>query len=306
MENTTGEKTNVSVMLRFITADHGRVADIYIDGQKIGDITVQQRVRGADENGFYNVEYRIPDELLVDSKGKVKQKLTFKIVASPNTLCPGLYYLRLLKDYKDHAYQWNASDWQTGDAGRVAQSKFTYNDDNTITIKAGTGTNNLCLSLNYENMDDEYLLNADQKYLVVVATNVRTTSGSAYLWWLNGVNRGSQVVPTKTQKLSKGTAFIWDMTQSGLDDNNTGDPFSICQGATIFGLSSSIGTSKILYIGFFSSLDDLDQTVGIEQLTTPQHTQTSSNSTYVNLNGIPAKTPLPNHIYIRNGKKILK
>ena len=306
VENTTGEKTNVSVMLRFITADHGRVADIYIDGQKIGDITVQQRVRGADENGFYNVEYRIPDELLVDSKGKVKQKLTFKIVASPNTLCPGLYYLRLLKDYKDHAYQWNASDWQTGDAGRVAQSKFTYNDDNTITIKAGTGTNNLCLSLNYENMDDEYLLNADQKYLVVVATNVRTTSGSAYLWWLNGVNRGSQVVPTKTQKLSKGTAFIWDMTQSGLDDNNTGDPFSICQGATIFGLSSSIGTSKILYIGFFSSLDDLDQTVGIEQLTTPQHTQTSSNSTYVNLNGIPAKTPLPNHIYIRNGKKILK
>ena len=54
-------------------------------------------MQGADEQGFFNVEYAIPESLLLDSKGNVKKKLTFKIVASPNTMCPGLYYVRLMK-----------------------------------------------------------------------------------------------------------------------------------------------------------------------------------------------------------------
>ena len=285
IENKEGIKTNVSLMLRFITSDRGRTADIY---------------------GFFNVEYRIPDELLLDSKGNVKQKLTFKIVASPNTMCPGLYYLRLLKDYKDHAYIWNATDWQTGDAGRVAQSRFTYNDDNTITINSGTGTNNLCLSLLYENVED-YQLTEAQKYLVVVATNVRTTAGSAYLWWLNGVNYGSSVAPTQTKRLSKGTAFIWDMTQSGLNENNVGNPFSICQGATIFGLTSTTGKSTILYIGFLSSLDNIEEAVSIRSLsaTDSEKAPFAGSSTLYDLSGHPIKQPLPNHIYIVGGKKVL-
>ncbi len=306
VENTEGVKTNVSLMLRFITSDRGRVADIYIDGQKIGDITVQQRMKGADEQGFFNVEYRIPDELLVDSKGNAKKKLTFKIVASPNTMCPGLYYLRLLKDYKDHAYQWNAADWQTGDGGRVAQSNFTYNSDNTITIKAGTGTNNLCLSLNYENTEDD-LLQANQKYLVVIATNAKTTGGSAYLWWLNGVNHGSSVAPTKTQRLSNGTAFVWDMTTSGLDANNTGDPFSICQGATIFGLTSTTGTSIIRYIGFLDNISNIDETVNIQSPTAPSiNNAMRQKEKWFTLSGTPVTHPLPHHIYIHNGKKVMK
>jgi hypothetical protein len=308
VENTEGIKTNVSLMLRFITSDRGRVADIYIDGQKIGDITVQQRVKGADEQGFFNVEYRIPDELLVDSKGKVKQKLTFKIVASPNTMCPGLYYLRLLKDYKDHAYQWNATDWKTGDAGRVAQSNFTYNDDNTITINSGTGTNNLCLSLNYEEVEDD-MLKASQKYFVVKANNVRVTSGTAYLWWLNGINRGSSVAPTKIKSLSDGTAFIWDMTQTNLNDNNTGDPFSICQGATIFGLTSKTGTSTVQYIGFVDDISNLEATVGIPStpaLQTTGNGERRSDGPYYDLSGHPVTTPQPNRIYIVNGQQKLK
>ena len=268
-------------------------------------------MKGADENGFFNVEYRIPDELLLDSKGNVKQKLTFKIVASPNTMCPGLYYLRLLKDYKDLSYQWNAADWQTGDAGRVAQSRFTYNNDNTITIKAGTGTNNLCLSLDYEHITD-YQLQATQKYLVVIASNVKTSSGSAYLWWLNGVNHASSVVPTKTQKLSQGTAFIWDMTTTNLDSNNTGNPFSICQGSTIFGLTSTTGTSTIHYIGFLSSINNIEETVSIQAIndrinTNPTQAQgkLANPNTWIDLTGKTTHSPLPGHIYIRNGKKIL-
>ena len=301
VENTTGETTNVSLMLRFITADKGRMGSVYIDGVKIADVTVASSVKGADDNGFYNVEYRIPDELLLDSKGNVKQKLTFKIVASSNTMLPGLYYLRLLKDYNDHAYHWNATDWKTGDTNRVAQNKFTYNDDNTITIKAGTGTNNLCLSLNYANID-EYLLQAAQKYLVVVASNASTASGSAYLWWLNGVNHGSSVAPTKTQRLTEGIAFIWDMTQSGLNSNNSGDTFSICQGKTIFGLTSTKGTSTIHYIGFLSDISDIEQTVGIQS----RPVSSKPSNQYFDLSGKPVTTPVPNHIYIQNGKKLLK
>ena len=309
LENNEGAKTLVSLMLRFTTADRGRVGTIYIDNVKSADVTIPSNVKNS-ENGFYNVEYRIPDELLVDSKGNVKQKLTFKFVASGNTPIPGLYYLRLLKDYKDLSYQWNAADWQTGDAGRVAQSRFTYNEDNTITIKAGTGTNNLCLSLNYNNTED-YLLQATQKYFVVIASNAKTTSGSAYLWWLNGVNHGSSVAPTKTQTLSEGTAFIWDMTTTGLDSNNTGDTFSICQGATIFGLTSTTGTSTIHYIGFLASIDNIEEAVSIEAISSENNATDKElggkkhNDKWMDLTGKETTSPLPQRIYIRNGKKYL-
>ena len=96
LDNKEGATTLVSLMLRFTTADKGRVGTIYIDNVKVADVTIPASVKNA-ENGFYNVEYRIPDELLVDSKGQAKQKLTFKFVASGSTPIPGLYYLRLLK-----------------------------------------------------------------------------------------------------------------------------------------------------------------------------------------------------------------
>lgn len=305
LENAEGITTNVSLMLRFTTADKGRTGTIYIDNVKLADVTIPSTMKGS-ENGFYNVEYRVPDELLVDKKGNVKQKLTFKFVASGSTPIPGLYYLRLMKDYNDHAYQWHATDWQTGDAGRVAQSRFTYNADNTITIISGTGTNNLCLSLNYANTPDDYQVAATQKYLVVVATNVRTTTGSAFLWWLNGVNRGSSVPPTQIKKLDGKTYFVWDMTTTNLDANNTGETFSICQGSTIFGLTSSTGTSTIHYIGFFASLDNMNEVVSIQApiANTDSPRNTESNQ-WFDLTGKPATTLLPNHIYIRNGKKRL-
>ncbi|MDO5481799.1 MAG: glycoside hydrolase family 127 protein [Bacteroidaceae bacterium] len=303
VENTAAETTNVSLMLRLITADKGRSGSIYIDNVKIADVTVASSMKNADENGFYNIEYRIPDELLLDREGNVKQKLTFKIIASSTTLLPGLYYLRLLKDYDDHAYRWNANDWITGDAGRVAQSQFTYNEDNTITIKSGTGTNNLCLTLNHEQADD-YLLQSSQKYLAIVATNTKTTSGSAFLWWLNGVNKGSSVSPTRIKRLAQGTCFIWDMTQSGIDDNNSGDTFSICKGATIFGLTSSTGTSVIKYIGFHSTLDDIEQAVSIQQTPSSPFSSTLTGN-YYTLGGIPSNQTLPYHIYVTEGKKVL-
>lgn len=309
LENTEPALTNVSIMLRFTTADRGRSGSIYIDGTKIADITIPSEMKDA-ENGFYNIEYRIPDELLLDANGTPKKKLTFRLKASASTLMPGLYYLRLLKDYNDHAYQWHATDWVTGDAGRVQQSKFTYNDNNTITIKAGTGANNLCLSLNISD-DKEYLLSSDQRYLVVVATNAKTTSGSAYLWWLNGINRGSSVSPTKityiapapgSSSTKSDPCFVWDMTQSGLDANNTGDRYSICQGSTILGLTSTTGTSTIRYIGFVSSLDDIESTVSVSHLPYAAPSSSSTSSLRYDLSGRPIPS---SRISIVGGRKVM-
>jgi len=277
LANPKGLTENVSVMCRFIVNDKGRMGTIYIDGEKIADVTIPASHKKADENGFYNEEYLIPSHLLVNADGTPKESVTFRIVASATTMCPGLFYLRLLSDYKDNAYTFRASDWITGDAGRVAQSNITYDADaNTITVKSGTGANNVCLSLDYAKCD--YTVTSGQKYLVVRGRNLSTASGASYLWWLNGVNKASSVPPaivkTMTVKeplASDPTKFVsrrytviaWDMTQSGISDNNTGDKFSICSGQTIFGLTSTTGTSVIKHIGFESSVDDYIEAVGI-------------------------------------------
>jgi hypothetical protein len=266
---------NLSVMCRFIVADRGRQGSIYVEGERLADITVPQSVKGQDSKGFYNVEYKIPAKALLDSKGNVKSRITFRLEASATTLCPGLYFVRLLRDYQDHAYQWRCTDWRTGDTGRVAQEHFTYDTNrNTITINAGTGANNVCLSLDYEHTD--YYLQARQKYLVVTGQNLSTGEGKAYLWWLNGVNRWSSVAPAKIHTTRRTTAagqlqilrtFVWDMTTTGLDDNNTGQEFSITQGSTIFGLTSAAGTSTIQYIGFVADPDEYVASLAVVPVT---------------------------------------
>ena len=95
--NKDAMSDSLAVMLRFTTADRGRMATLTIDGEKIADITIPRRVTGADERGFFNTEYPIPATLLVDKAGKPKEKFVVRLTASPTTPNPGLYYLRLVK-----------------------------------------------------------------------------------------------------------------------------------------------------------------------------------------------------------------
>lgn len=88
--------SNLSVMCRFTTADKGRIGSIYIDGQKLQTFEIPAKYSPS-ENGFFNIEIPIPDKLLKDKKGNIKSELTFQIKAESNTICPGLFYLRLLK-----------------------------------------------------------------------------------------------------------------------------------------------------------------------------------------------------------------
>lgn len=258
--NTTKQKDALNIMCRFTTADKGRKGTITIDGTKIADITVPEVAPTQESTGFYNVEYKIPASLLVNGDGTVKESLTFRITASSSTMCPGLYYVRLLTpatadDVSMGTYKFVATDWTTGDAGRVAASKFTYNADNTFSVNAGTGANNVALMLNYNKA--KYTVGGQRHYFVIRGTNLKTTSGASYLWWLNGVNKGTQVSPVKVQTLNEGDVVVaFDVVTSGLHANSTGVLYSFAQGQTIFGLTSTTGTSLIKDITFVEDVDD--------------------------------------------------
>ena len=302
--NKDGISEGLAIMCRFTTADKGRVATLTVDGTKIADITIPEKVKKS-ENGFYNIEYPIPANLIKDSKGNVKTKFKVRLSATGSTPNPGLYYLRLVSGYVENpdAYQFHAQDWTTGDPNRVAASQFSYDfENNTITVKAGTGANNLALMMNYEGKD--YTISQDQIYLVVRGTNLKTTTGASYLWWLNGTNRGSQVAPASVQTITQEgvqqQVIAWNMSTSGLYDNFTEDLYpSICVGQTIFGLTSTTGTSTIYDINFSTSPTDYLTATNINATNV-----IPTNSDYYSIQGIKASTNQKG-IYISKGKKRL-
>ena len=289
LENPKGEVDGIALMCRFTTADAGRKATLYIDGEKLADVVIAANQAKTDENGFYNVEYPLTREMLTDTDGGMKRKVTVRIVASSSTLCPGLYYLRLVKGYVSKAYRFQATDWTTGDSNRVPRDRITYDKEaNTLTVNAGVGANNVCLMLDYEHC--EYTANASDKYLVVKGTNLSTASNKSYLWWLNGVNRGSSVSPSVIKKAADGDIVIaWDITKSGLADNCVGNEYNLCAGMTIFGLTSTTGTSCIRHIGFHSSTKEI-----LEAASIPQHTTSGHRKVNVyTLNGSLLRTDVP-------------
>lgn len=256
LANTTGKTDSISVMCRFTTADKNRVGTIYIDGKELTTVTIPASYKTADDNGFYNIEFGIPAEMLMNEDHTVKEKIKFRFEATGSTMAPGLYYLRLLNKYDEGLYKFVASEWKTGDANRVKQNNISYDTDgNKVIVNCGTGNNNMCLMMDYNNTD--YKVKGSQKYLVVVGTNLAMGSGKSYLWWLNGKNKGSQVAPTKAQAVGDEVMVAWDITKSNLDENCKGDSWNFSTGQTIFGLTSTTGTSVISYIGFVSDLDEV-------------------------------------------------
>ena len=301
--NPAGVKEGLSVMLRFTTADKGRQGTLAVDGVKIADITVEASVKGA-VNGFYNVEFPIPDNLATNADGTPKEKFVVRLTASATTPIPGLYYMRLMSGYEepDDSYRFRASDWITGDAKRVQAQNITYDmDRNVIHVKA-VGQNNVALMLDYQNTD--YAIDKAQKFLVVRGTNLATGRTDSYLWWLNGKNRESQVEPTTVLPIvwdgSPQTVVAWDMTQSGLYDNFTGDRPQLCLGKTIFGLTSTTGQSDIYDINF---VEDVGQYTA--EATRIRHlsasTATAASYTLSGAAGSPRKG-----LYVKRGKVRVK
>jgi DUF1680 family protein len=96
LANTNGAKERLAIMLRFINIDRGRMATLSVDGVKLADITIPRRVEGADNNGFFNMEFPLPATMMTDAKGNAKKEFTVRLTASDTTLLPGLYYMRLV------------------------------------------------------------------------------------------------------------------------------------------------------------------------------------------------------------------
>ncbi len=301
--NTQAVSEGLAVMLRFTTADKGRMATLTVDGTAIADITIPAQAKGS-VNGFYNAEYPIPASLITDGNGKVKEKFVVRLTASSSTPNPGLYYLRLMSGYvaADNSYQFRAADWTTGDANRVAAQNITYDAEKNIIHVKASGQNNVALMLDYNNLD--YTIDKSQKFLVVRGTNLSVADGDSYLWWLNGTNKGSQVKPSKVQTLSvvpQQQVFAWDMTQSGLYDNFTGDTPNVCQGMTIFGLTSTTGQSDIYDINFVA---DIDRYTATATAITHPCLKTSAAATFT-LGGAPADRS-SRGVVVSNGRKILQ
>lgn len=97
--NKDAVSDSLAIMCRFTTDDRGRTATLTLDGTKLADITIPGRVRNG-ENGFYNIEFPIPAEMMKDSKGKIKTSFKVRLSATGTTPNPGLYYLRLVKKSK--------------------------------------------------------------------------------------------------------------------------------------------------------------------------------------------------------------
>ena len=322
--NPTGVEDSLSIMLRFTTADRGRKGTLTVDGQQLADITIPATAKGADQNGFFNMEIPIPASL---AKGKTQ--FVVRLTASASTLCPGLYYVRLMRGYDaNNTYRFVCTDWTTGDVNRVAASNITYDTGQNLIHVRASGNNNVCLSLRYA--DTDYTIASDQTYLVVRGTNLSTASSASYLWWLNGTNHGTQVSPQTVRRVSvdgeQQTVVAWNLKTSGLYENFSGDRPNVCQGQTIFGLTSTTGQSDIRDICFVSSVSDYltDLTTAVPAVHDTGEIQNSKfkiqNGAVYDLGGRRVSVPsvggdlqsptsatsvLPKGAYIGNGRKFV-
>jgi len=259
LTDTITTADNLAIMLRYQADDKGRKCKIYVNDELLKDYTVPSTPLNVDGKNFYNLEIPL-GKLAFDEQGNPQTKYVVRIVASSTSPNPGLYYIRLVKDSNvaERSYSFKASDWgYTGDGGRVSQDKIKVDDvANTITMTQ-SGNNNICLKYGANNKNYEVPL--DQKYFVIRGTNISTTSGKSFLWWLNGKNQGSSVSPTKSTKLKDGRIqLVWDITKSGIDANCQSDPWllttSYNDASTTFGLTATTATKEVVisYIGFLS------------------------------------------------------
>ena len=301
--NNSGVEENLSIMLRFQLADRGRRATLTIDGVQIADITIPNAFKGSDANGFFNVEYPIPADL-----AKGKDKFVVRLTASSTTLCPGIYYVRLMKDYNPaaNAYRFVPSEWTTGDAGRVSASNVIADDaEGTLTVRA-SGMNNVCLMLRWQ--DTDYTIDSAQKYLVVRGTGLDVSAGNrSYLWWLNGSNHGTQVAPEVSKTVAMGDEeqqlVAWNMATSGIYENFTGNRPNVCMGQTIFGLTSASGTAVIRDINFVASPEEyISHATGINSARTGTSSSVGKSYDLQGRRFLPAR----HGIAVSKGQKVVK
>lgn len=96
--NNKGVTEGLSLLCRFITTDHGRKATLSVDGETVAQIEIPAKAKDADRNGFINMEFPLPAKIATRADGSAKTRFVVRLQASDETMCPGTYYIRLLKE----------------------------------------------------------------------------------------------------------------------------------------------------------------------------------------------------------------
>ena len=210
------------------------------------------------------------------------------------------------------AYEFHASEWTTGDVNRIPASSITYDEEKNILKAQSAGHCNICMMLDYGKLN--YNISSEQKYLVVRGTNLSTSNGDSYLWWLNGTNKSSSVAPTVKKVITidgeEQTLIAWDLSTSGINDNLKGDFPIITLGQTIFGMTSTDanGYSEIYDINFVSDVNAYENTVtSISDIEI--NGNKANDATVYDLSGRAVSKAnlksLEQGIYIKDGKKFI-
>ena len=212
------------------------------------------------------------------------------------------------KDDNSTPYQFTNTDWQTGDQNRVAQSNISYQKAaNTITLRCGTGMNNMALSLKRD-FWNHYKVQANHTFFCVRATNVSSDLANSAVWYINGTWVGT-VNATRVIDLGNNEKMVvWDLTSYlpvyssfVLDTNGT---FSIC-----FGCTSTTGTSVVRDITFMSEdeVKEVQTSVSAPQV---NRSQPPSSSVF-DLQGRPQNPDIllsnlhKRDVYIVEGRKVM-
>lgn len=90
---TKGESKDLKLRCRFHSGDAGRHFIILLEGEVLADVTLQHQK----EAGPYNIDYEIPERLLLGADGTVKPQIRFTLRATENSYAGGLYELRLMR-----------------------------------------------------------------------------------------------------------------------------------------------------------------------------------------------------------------
>ena len=155
-------------------------------------------------------------------------------------------------------YEFVASEWIAGDAGRISPEKVVADTEaNTITVSQ-TGQNNVALLFRSSTV---YTVKAEQRYFVIKGTGLSTAAGASYLWWLNNDNRGTQIEPTSIYEEDGQTVLAWDCAtiaiglQLGIQDTEFKDEGGW---STTFGLTLADENvpAVISYIGFEEAIEN--------------------------------------------------
>ncbi len=157
-------------------------------------------------------------------------------------------------------YEFVNTDWISMDAARATADDIAYTDGNTITVTKA-GENNVALANGSSAAGpfstENYYINDDETWFVVVASDVAYEKTDSYLWYMDGDNKGTNIAPDVVVALNSDNStllFAWDLTTSGIDDNLTpdADGYIMLDGWTGFGLTAASETAVISDINFYS------------------------------------------------------